>query len=61
MAADYKLVEIMENMGHTDLAATRRYLKMLRQPGELNEADRLHHYEDGFPDDDRRDDESQAM
>lgn len=48
MAAGYTVVEIMANMGHTDLAATRRYLKKLPQPNQISDADRLHNYEDGF-------------
>jgi integrase len=48
MAADYKVVEVMANMGQSDLAATQRYLKKLPQPNQLSEADRLHNYEDGF-------------
>jgi hypothetical protein len=54
MAARYTSIEIMVNMGHSDLKATEQYLKALPQPNELNEADRLHNYEDGFaqtPDD----------
>lgn len=50
MAADYKLVEIMANMGQSNLAATQRYLKKLPQPNQVTEADRLHNYEDGFGD-----------
>ena len=48
MAARYTSIEIMVNMGHSDLKATEQYLKALPQPNELNEADRLHNYEDGF-------------
>jgi integrase len=48
MAARYTTIEIMANMGHSDLKATEQYLKALPQPNELNEADRLHNYEDGF-------------
>jgi hypothetical protein len=48
MAARYTTIEIMLNMGHSDLKATERYLKALPQPNELNEADRLHNYEEGF-------------
>jgi integrase len=59
LAAGYTLAELMENMGHDDLAATRRYLKRLPQPDELNEADRLHNYEDGFAE--QRHDDAQSM
>lgn len=48
MAAGYTIVEIMAFMGHSDLAATQRYLKKLPQPNELDEAARLHSYEAGF-------------
>lgn len=50
MAAGYTVIEVMGNMGHTDLAATKRYLKKLPQPNQISEADRLHNYEDGFKD-----------
>jgi integrase len=58
MAARYTSIEIMINMGHSDLKATEQYLKALPQPNELNEANRLHNYEDGFAQapDDRSDD-----
>ena len=49
MAAGYTIVEIMAFMGHADLAATQRYLKKLPQPNELDESERLHTYEAGFP------------
>lgn len=48
MAAGYTIVETMAFMGHSDLAATQRYLKKLPQPNELDEAARLHSYEAGF-------------
>jgi integrase len=44
MAAGYTLREIMEYLGHSSLAATERYVKLLPQPEERSPADRLNAY-----------------
>lgn len=44
MAAGYTLREIMENLGHSSLAASERYVKLLLQPEERRPADRLNDY-----------------
>jgi integrase len=44
MAAGYTLKELMEFMGHADLAMVQRYVKLLPQPDERNPADRLNRY-----------------
>lgn len=44
MAAGYTLKELMEFMGHADLAMVQRYVKLLPQPEEANPADRLNRY-----------------
>ncbi|HEX5927707.1 MAG TPA: site-specific integrase [Baekduia sp.] len=41
MAAGYSLREIMEFMGHGDLATTDRYVKVLPQPAEADRSGRL--------------------
>ncbi len=47
MAARYTLKEIMDYMGHADLATTDRYVKVLPQPKEPDTAQRLDAYFDG--------------
>lgn len=44
MAAGYNLREIMEFMGHGDLATTDRYVKVLPQPAEPDRSGRLDAY-----------------
>lgn len=44
VAAHYTLKEVMEYLGHADLATTSRYVKMLPQPDERNAAARLNAY-----------------
>ena len=44
MAAGYTLREIMEYLGHSSLAATERYVKLLPQPAEGSPAERLNAY-----------------
>lgn len=44
VAARYTVKEVMEYMGHADLAATSRYVKLLPQPSEDNPAERLNDY-----------------
>lgn len=44
VAAHYTLKEVMEYLGHADLATTSRYVKMLPQPDESNPASRLNAY-----------------
>jgi integrase len=44
VAAGYTLKEVMEYLGHADLATTSRYVKMLPQPAEANAAARLDAY-----------------
>ena len=44
VAAHYTLKEVMEYLGHADLATTSRYVKMLPQPNEKNPAARLNEY-----------------
>src|SRR3954449_10387941 len=44
MAAGYTLREVMEYLGHSSLAATERYVKLLPQPEERTAADRLNAY-----------------
>lgn len=48
LAARYTIAEIMEFMGHDDLAATSRYLKKLPQPADDGDATRLNAYIDAF-------------
>lgn len=48
LSADYSIAEIMQYMGHADLAATQRYLDELPQPGDISRADRLHALEDAW-------------
>jgi integrase len=47
VAAHYTLKEVMEYLGHADLATTSRYVKRLPQPSEVNPADRLNAYLSG--------------
>ena len=44
MAAGYTLKEIMEYMGHSNLAMVQRYVKLLPQPDETDPAQRLNAY-----------------
>ena len=44
VAAGYTLKEVMEYLGHADLATTSRYVKVLPQPSEVNAAARLDAY-----------------
>ena len=44
MAAGYTLKEIMEYMGHSNLAMVQRYVKLLPQPDETDPAERLNAY-----------------
>jgi len=44
MAAGYTLKEIMEYMGHANLAMVQRYVKLLPQPEETDPAERLNAY-----------------
>ena len=44
MAAGYTLKEIMEHMGHPNLAMVQRYVKLLPQPEETDPAQRLNAY-----------------
>jgi integrase len=44
VAAHYTVKEVMEYLGHADLATTSRYVKMLPQPSEQNPAARLNEY-----------------
>jgi integrase len=44
MAAGYTLKEIMEYVGHSNLAMVQRYVKLLPQPEETNPAERLNAY-----------------
>ncbi len=44
VAAHYTLKEVMDYLGHADLATTSRYVKMLPQPAETNPASRLNAY-----------------
>ncbi len=44
VAAGYTLKEVMEYLGHADLATTSRYVKVLPQPCENNAAERLDAY-----------------
>jgi integrase len=44
VAAGYTLKEVMEYLGHADLATTSRYVKVLPQPSETNAAARLDAY-----------------
>jgi integrase len=44
MAAGYTLKEIMEYMGHSNLAMVQRYVKLLPQPEETDPAQRLNAY-----------------
>ena len=44
MAAGHTLEEIMEYMGHADLAMVQRYVKPLPQPDETDPAERLNAY-----------------
>ncbi|MHB1568106.1 MAG: tyrosine-type recombinase/integrase [Solirubrobacteraceae bacterium] len=44
MASGYTLKELMEFMGHADLAMVQRYVKLLPQPDESNPAERLNRF-----------------
>jgi integrase len=44
MAAGYTLKEIMEYMGHANLAMVQRYVNLLPQPEETDPAERLNAY-----------------
>jgi integrase len=44
MASGYTLKELMEFMGHADLAMVQRYVKLLPQPDETNPAERLNRF-----------------
>ena len=44
MVAGYTLKEIMEYMGHSNLAMVQRYVKLLPQPEETDPAERLNAY-----------------
>ena len=44
VASGYTLKEVMEYLGHADLATTSRYVKVLPQPSEANAAARLDAY-----------------
>lgn len=44
MASGYTLKEIMEYMGHADLAMVQRYVKLLPQPAETNAAEKLNRF-----------------
>lgn len=44
MASGYTLKEIMEYMGHADLAMVQRYVKLLPQPSETNAAEKLNRF-----------------
>ena len=44
VAAGYTLKEIMEYMGHSNLAMVQRYVKLLPQPEEADPAQRLNAY-----------------
>ncbi len=49
VAAGYTLKEVMEYLGHADLATTSRYVKVLPQPSEANAAARLDAYLEAAP------------
>ena len=44
MAANYTVKEIMDYMGHSNLAMVQRYVKLLPPPEETDPAERLNAY-----------------